>query len=378
MYKIANSDWKFIALIEANVIFEDDYFKYKESLIRVLRDQTEFPKELHLLEVYTKRQTEEDIDTAYYRSIDLLSEFIDQLSFITFQPANIYSPLAISYAKTKIGGEFPMLHIHSSFFRKRVGLQKDDFIDFTALDTEKSKYYNLLRLLKYYQNTPKLDDKFLYLYSVLDFVANLESKEFQTTICPSCNFEISLPHKATGKYIKSLASEYDIKNFNMNKVRGLRSKIAHGASKRDYSFFKDLAEYLPILEELAYKTVRDKVGISMKLITNIHGYTPLLKLESKCEETSQLDKERYPEHKDKDHKFQVINFKTHQVARFTTIDIRGNKGELQRVASKMDSEYNFLPDNKDPDEYLDGSIGVDFDNEGRLPISQYAWPYCIK
>jgi hypothetical protein len=370
--KIANSDWKFLALIEANVSFEDEIYNYKTSAIRILNDIEEVPNGMYLVEVYTKRREEKNISFAYYKSIDLLNEFLDQISFISFQKAFIKSPIAITYAYTSFNKSFPMLHIHPSIVRKKIKIQKGDLTNPYHFDERKHKYYNLLRLLKYYQNAERQDDKYLYLYSAIDFIADLESTELQVKKCTSCGHSVTLDSKATGNYIKELATHYKIENFNINKFRGVRAKIAHGSSKRDFSFFADLNELIPKLETLAYKVLRDRLGVDIKLLSNIHCFTPRIFLEGKCIPISEEILQSYPEAKNKKHFYTIVSLKMDHSVQFSSI--HENQNPESYNTSDFIAQDNTVSSKND--DIFDGSFGIDFSGDyGNVPLSPYAWPY---
>ena len=324
-----------------------------------------------MVEVYTKRQEEKNISLAYYKSLDLLNEFLDQISFVSFQAVFIKSPIAITYAYTSFGKRFPMLHVHSSIVRKKIKIQKTDLINLHRFDDQKHKYYNLLRLLKYYQNAERQDDKYLYLYSAIDFIADLESTELQVKKCTSCGHAVTLNSKATGNYIKELSNHYQIENFNISKFKSVRAKIAHGSSKRDFNFFNDLNELMPKLETLVYKVIKDRVGLNMKLLTNIHCFTPRISLEGKCIPINEEVIRSYPEAKDKKHFYVIISLKMNHSVQFTSIHEKqksGRNNSLDPVAEGdiIDSE----------EDIFDGSFGIDFVGEdNNVPINPYAWPY---
>jgi len=238
-----------------------------------------------------------------------------------------------------------------------------EFSDLTDLEKDA---FNLLRILNYYQQARRLDERFLHLYSVLDRIASIESEESKIKKCHGCGREVTLDNKATSNYIRKLAKDHDVTSFNFNKIRGFRAKIAHGVKKRDYEFFDELSEHLPALETLAYRSILHRLPIKMKLTTNQHSYTPFLTITGKCDAITNEILNLHPEAKEQPCVFYVQDYHLGLNVQYTNIG----------KASDHDERPKNLTDEMDDREFFDGSTGIIFDGEfGKLPIYKYAWPY---
>ena len=239
--EIKNDDWRFLALIHCNAKFSEVRFQMKNSLIFILDQPSPLGENHYFVEVYTFRADIPEIYNAFHVSIDLLSEFLDQVSLVSFQPAYIVSPISISYFKTSLDCPFPILQFHQSSNRRKIEIDQYSIMNPMDLSPKESNYLILLRLLRDYQNTYKKDSQFLLLYSVLDYISNAESKDFQIRICPKCKYQVNSNVKKTDNFIRELANNYEIKDFDLKIIRRLRGKLAHGAAKRDSKFFEELS-----------------------------------------------------------------------------------------------------------------------------------------
>ncbi len=271
--KFNNDDWRARFIIKTYAVFhEDDYFKIDNCIIKIVSSKD---RGVFLFDMYIKKENFDTYNALYDYSLDRMNEFVSQLSAITFSAASILKFISICPVKVKKGEEFLMILSDFDFDRSNSLVLNSDLINLNS-DTIKDndKKYGLLYMIREAINSQSYEQKFLNYFAALDAIATIETTEKIKNICKNCGHE-SEGMPATSNYLKGLFLSHEIKNPDYNKIRELRSKIAHGGGKRNQEFYKDLRKYLPLLESVSFEEVTKKMGIVPKLQTNVIFESPI-------------------------------------------------------------------------------------------------------
>lgn len=227
----------------------------------------------YLVDVFVERDKFQNIEEILYFTLDVINEFVSQVSFVSYATAELIDIIAISPHVVEIGEEFEIAIFNGDYDIGIVNIENTDLLNRATQESD-GLYINLLQLLKQALSTESLELRFLNLFATLDYIADGETDEKVKTYCPNCNAE-SEGTKATSRFIRELFLKRGIPAKEYNQIRSLRGKIAHGSGVRNMEFYSELLSSLATLESMAYDEVIKRGPLKVKRNSNLIAPIPI-------------------------------------------------------------------------------------------------------
>jgi len=262
--------WRTRFLVYSEALLSGPYLT-QDCPIVIISDFDLPPSHYHV-DVFIERDKFQDIREILYFTLDVINEFISQISFVSYSPSELISAISICPHEVQVDEEFEMTIFNGDYEINKVEIKNTDLVNRVNHEQD-GVYLNLLHLLKQALSTDALELRFLNLFATLDFIADNETVEKVVSTCPHCDKEIE-GFKATSQFIRRTFQERGIDAFHYNQIRKLRGKIAHGSGVRSMSFYSELLSSLAILESVAYDEVIKRGPLKVKRNSKIIAPIP--------------------------------------------------------------------------------------------------------
>jgi len=333
--------WRLRVTIESEVIIDIGNFKDPHVIFRIFeindkntKDGNLAPPNLRYCDILLQDDVG-DIFEAYAFLYDKLNSFLDRLSLVSYGKSAIHSVLSIAPKSVSPNEEFEIAFPQYKTDRKTISINLSDLKYDNEITPEQQRWERLLRLGL---NANSEEEKCISYYSLLEEIARNESSEFIVNTCKNCQHEVKTGRKATNNFIMALMKKYCIDKELIKKAPGIRNKIAHGGSKKDKSFYSDVAKINSHLEEVCLLELesRLKVDIINRLSAHIIDI-PMVKHMCKC---------------DSENSFELMETTQVIPARFV---------KLKHSSESAFSDQTAL-------------IGMPLDSQGKPIINAFSWP----
>lgn len=279
--------WRLRVIIESEVIIETGAFKDAHVVFSVFeinnkntKNGNSIPPNLRYCDIVLSDEVK-DIFEAYALLYDKLNSFLDRLSLASYGKSAINSVLSIAPKSVSSNEKFEIAFPQYKIERKTINIKLPSLKYDTEITPEQQRWERLLRLGL---NAISEEEKYISYYSLLEEIARNESSEFIVNTCENCQHEINTGRKATNNFIKTLMKKYGVDDQLIKKAPNIRNKIAHGGSKKDKSFYSDVAEINSHLEEVCLLELESRLKVDIINRLNVHIIDiPMVKHICKCD-----------------------------------------------------------------------------------------------
>jgi hypothetical protein len=253
-------DWKLTASVFIQIEPGDEIVHLSNHVIRIFQPKDLDLESAYIVEVYSKKNTYNNIETAFYGSLEILNQFIDRVTFITFRTCQLINVYGISQFKVAVGQEFKLLIptdllINQSYENIKLSDFKNHLI--------KEEFLVALREFRLGVESNSLFNQFLHFYNVLEQIANVLSNDFRINICQHCKKETITKEKNIMAQIKRYFLNEGYSAGDAITCRKIRGKIAHGSKIKNNLFFDEVLTYLTKLERVVGNTVSKELGMDI-------------------------------------------------------------------------------------------------------------------
>jgi hypothetical protein len=225
-----------------------------ESVEYVIHDAREFALESErnlisdndrIIDIVFKKSCD-SIGDEFAKSWNLIDQLFDKVSYVGYSKIRLTQYFSLSPLESTKGDVFELVVPQHMRGKQQEPIKLNDLKSISI--TKKNK--NAYRLLQIALNSNSVLERYIALFSALEWLAEKASKEKIINTCEKCGHQKNTGRTATGNYLASLFESYGISKKEIVQYKVLRHKIAHGTGTRDWSFVERVMNYSSYLEEI--------------------------------------------------------------------------------------------------------------------------------
>lgn len=303
--------------VSSEAIIETGEFKIDNVLYKVHKANTFFVPSAQIQITDNNRiidivfpVSEQTIGESFLYSLELIDQLFDRISYIGYSRVLLEHYYSLCPLTANLGDQFEILV--PQYTR---GVQHDEISLKSISNIQLTKdNRNAIRLLRLALNSESSEERFISLYSALEWIAQKSTKKTIINECGECGHKKDTGRKATKNYIVSMVNKYGKTKEDVDEYSILRQKIAHGSGTRNRIFAEKVTSGAACLEVVLIQEIDVMLNT-----TQANGSNVL---------TSSVP---YFIHKclhDNDESFSLIESNWVAPIKFTQIDSRTNKGSM--------------------------------------------------
>lgn len=210
-------------------------------------------------------EADEANDTSFTKSLDLIDTLFDSISYIGYSNISLSYYYSLSPLETQIGEIFKIIVPQYTINKQQNPISIDSIKNINITNENK----NALRLLRNALNSHSSEERYISLYSALEWMAEHSSKETIIQKCEQCGYKKDTGRKATRNHLKSIFKLYGKSSKQADKYNSARAKIAHGTGTRNAAYLSQITEFASHLEEILIQELDKLVNIKKSNSGNV-------------------------------------------------------------------------------------------------------------
>jgi len=188
----------------------------------------------------------ESIGEEFAVSLNLIDKLFDKVSYVGYSRITLTHYFSLSPLESNMGDVFELVVPQYMRGKQQETVKLEDLKSISL--TKKNR--NAFRLLQIALNSNSILERYIALFSALEWLAEKASKEKIINTCENCGHKNNTGRTATGNYLATLFESYGISKKDVEVYKVLRHKIAHGSGTRDWRFVERVMNYSSYLEEI--------------------------------------------------------------------------------------------------------------------------------
>jgi hypothetical protein len=199
---------------------------------------------------------------AHQYAMEVINRFLDKITIISYQPSPILKIYSTTRRKVLIHNPVNILVPVEYYPEVRPAEITNEDLKFMKEEYD-HRYGVALRYFREALNTTHPDIQFMYLYSAVERIADINTTEKIIKKCNKCGNEMTIG-KAINKAIIEMGKSLEYSASNMKKIKEIRGKLVHGTGKRNESFYEDVKSVAGTLESIAIHFLSKNTGFRVR------------------------------------------------------------------------------------------------------------------